>query len=358
MGSLYRPQKDAFKKMSVDELLDSLYYDATTGYQGVEKLLYKARQYNKSVSRDDVQSFLNNQPSYQLTKQITRNKEYSSIKSKGVRNNFQIDIMYLPDPSTTGGYKYLLTCMDVYSRFVFVQALRTKTGEEVFDKLRFMFQQSGIPKNINFDLGSEFIDRRMINYCEDNGIEIWYSSPNQDNKNAIIERFHRTLRNLILKYKMASSKPYIHVLPKLIKNYNTSFHKTIQDTPMNIWTGKNKNNQPIKRIYYDFEVGDKVRHINERNTFDKKSSTNTYTKKIFTITRIDGRSYFLDDQQKAYRGHELIKAIGEDLTTDFDNQIEQEKKQEKVNRVLNREDINIKNIIEDKRERKPKRHFD
>ena len=41
--------------------------------------------------------------------------------------------------------------MDVYSRYVFIQALRTKTGEEVFDKLRFMFQQSGIPKNINFD---------------------------------------------------------------------------------------------------------------------------------------------------------------------------------------------------------------
>ena len=26
--------------------------------------------------------------------------------------------------------------MDVYSRYVFIQALRTKTGEEVFDKLK------------------------------------------------------------------------------------------------------------------------------------------------------------------------------------------------------------------------------
>ena len=88
---------------------------------------------------------------------------------------------------------------------------------------------------------------------------------------------------------MASSKPYIHVLPQLIRNYNTSYHKTIQDTPANIWTGKTKNKQLIKRIYYDFEVGDKFRHINDRNLFDKKSSTNTYTKKIFTITKIDGQ---------------------------------------------------------------------
>ncbi len=354
MGSMYRPPK----KMTVNELLENLYYDAMTGYQGMEKLFYKAKQYNNSITRNMVQSFLDTQPSYQLTKQITKKHKYSTIKSNGVRNNFQIDIMYLPDPSTTGGYKYLLTCMDVYSRYVFVQALRTKTGEEVFDKLRFMFQQSGLPKNINFDLGSEFIDRRMINYCDEKGIEIWYSSPNQDNKNSIIERFHRTLRNLILKYKMASSKPYIHILPKLIKNYNTSFHKTIQDTPINIWNGKSKNNQPIKRIYYDFQVGDKVRRINDRNLFDKRSSTNTYTKKIFTITRIDGRSYFLDDQQKAYRGHELLKAVGDDLTNEFDTQIEEAVKQEKVNRVLNKEDINSKNIIEEKRIRKPKKHFD
>jgi transposase InsO family protein len=257
--------------------------------------------------------------------------------------------MYLPDPSTTGGSKYLLTCIDVYSRYVFIQALRTKTGEEVFDKLRFMFQQSGIPKNINFDLGSEFIDRRMINYCEENDIKIWYSTPDQDNKNAIIERFHRTLRNLILKYKMASSKPYIHVLPQLIKNYNTSYHKTIQDKPINIWNGRSKNNQSIKRIYYDFQIGDKVRRINDRNTFDKKSSTNTYTKKIFTITRIEGRSYYLDDLQKSYRGHELLKAVGDDLTNEFDTQIEQAKKQEKSNRFLNREGLDSSNILIEKR---------
>lgn len=119
-----------------------------------------------------------------------------------------------------------------------------------------------------------------------------------------------------------------------------------------------QNNQSIRRVLYPFEVGDKVRHINERNTFDKRSSTNTYTKKVFTITRIDGRSYYLDDLQKAYRGHELIKAVGDDMTSELDTQIEHAVKQEKVNRVLNNEDINSKNIIEEKRIRKPKKHFD
>ena len=62
--------------------------------------------------------------------------------------------------------------------------------------------------------------------------------------------------------------------------------------------------------------------------------TNTYTKKIFTITRIEGRSYYLDDLQKSYRGHELLKAVGDDLTNEFDTQIEQAKKQEKSNLIF------------------------
>ena len=227
-----------------------------------------------------------------------------------------------------------------------------------FSKLKFILRQSGIPKNINFDLGSEFIDSRLTNFCDENHIKVWFSTVNQDNKNSIIERFHRTLRNLILKYKMASSKPYINVLLQLVSNYNKSYHKTIKDTPTNIWNGKSANNQNIQRIVYDFQVGDKVRHINEKNTFDKRSSLNTYTKKIFTITRIDGRSYYLDELNKAYRGHELVKAVGDDMTHEFDNQIQEANRQERTEKVLKREAVEKNNVIEEKRIRKPKKFFD
>ena len=266
------------KKNSIDDLLEKLYYNEYTGFQGIDKLYRKAKILNPSIRKTDVKEFLERQSDYQLTKPIKKPK-YSTIVSPSVRNNFQMDIMYLPDPSTTDGYKYLLTCIDVYSRYVFVQLLKTKTGQEVFDKTMFLFRKSGLPKNINVDLGSEFIDKKFLKFCEDNDITLWYSSPEQDNKNAIIERFHRTLRNLILKYKMASNKPYIKILPQLIKNYNTTYHNTIKNIPKTLWIGKDTNKQEIQRIKYDFKVGDKVRTINQKNIFDKKSSLNTYTKK-------------------------------------------------------------------------------
>jgi transposase InsO family protein len=56
------------------------------------------------------------------------------------------------------------------------------------------------------DEGSEFIFTSFRKYCEDNNIILWYSNKEQDKKNAIIERFHRTLRNYILRYEVATGK--------------------------------------------------------------------------------------------------------------------------------------------------------
>jgi transposase InsO family protein len=55
-------------------------------------------------------------------------------------------------------------------------------------------------------MGAEYINSSFQNYCLDNSIKLWYSNPEQDNKNAIIERFHRTLRNYILKFQVANGK--------------------------------------------------------------------------------------------------------------------------------------------------------
>ena len=164
--------------------------------------------------------------------------------------------MDLPQPQQNKGYKYLLTCIDVYSRKVDVKPIKTKTGDVVLKAFKDIIDRMGICKNLNCDLGSEFIYSPFKKYCDDNHIEIWYSNPEQSNKNAIIERFHRTLRNMILKYTVANGKSYIDILPDLIDNYNSSYHRTIDGEPNDIWEGKTTNNQNIHRIETTFKVGD------------------------------------------------------------------------------------------------------
>ena len=130
-------------------------------------------------------------------------------------------------------------------------------------------------------------------------------------KNSIFERWHRTLRNLILKYTVANGRRYIEQLGNFIYNYNHTYERDVKNNPIDIWEGKNKNEQLHNIIPHLLEVGDQVRHTLDKEIYGKNSSSPTFTKQIFTITKKKGNSYYLDDIDKPFREYELIPAIGE-----------------------------------------------
>ena len=161
------------------ELLHKLYYDAETGFQSKEKLYKKAKEIDKKITLEMVKKFLDEQATSQVTKQVTKNKIYETIVSPSVRNNYQMDIMYLPNPTLNKIYKYLLTCIDVYSRYAFVKPLKNKTGDEILIAFKEMIKEYGRPNNMNLDEGKEFTNKAFQKYCEDNDIELWFSDTQQ-----------------------------------------------------------------------------------------------------------------------------------------------------------------------------------
>ena len=321
------------------EFLKKLYYDPLTGLSSKDKFYKKAKALDESITMKQVKEFLDAQATTQITQQVKTNKEYTTIISPAVRNNYQADLMYLPNSTLNGNFKYILTCIDVYSRFVFVKPLKSKTGDDVFHAFKILMEEYGKPVNLNLDLGKEFIYLPFKKYCEDNKITLWYSDTEQENKNSIIERFHRTLRNYILRYEVANGKSYIKALPQIIKNYNSSHHNTINTEPIEIWNGRKQNTQPITRVENEFLVGDKVRHIVSKTAFDKNSSTSTFTKKIYDVVKIEKNSIYLEGIKKPFRTTELIKAVGEDLDNKYDDKIKTAKANETAKRRLNKEGI-------------------
>ena len=276
---------------------------------------------------------------------------FKTIESKGIKDNFQMDIMYLPNPSRNK-YKYLLTCLDVYSRYAFAEPILKKDKEDTLKGFLKIIHKSGKPKNLNVDSGKEFNNDIFKSYCDKNDIKIWFSNPEQDNKNAIVERFHRTLRNKLLRYEVIFKKPYIDDLQKIINSYNNSYHTTIKTEPKKIWDGDAKNNQTITIPIYDFKIGDRVRHVTDISTFEKRFSTEKYSKEIYTIEKIEGNSYFLNGLSKPYKGYQLVKAVEENNndSTYFQN-IKEDKKKDKINKILKKDGIDSNNILSGKRRR-------
>ena len=53
-------------------------------------------------------------------------------------------------------YSYVLACLDVFSRFLFLKPLVHKESSEIAKQLRSIFQQFGLASTVQTDRGSEF----------------------------------------------------------------------------------------------------------------------------------------------------------------------------------------------------------
>jgi hypothetical protein len=325
----------------MDSKLKELYENPEIGLSSKTKFYKKAKEVIPNLTLKQVDDFLKSQAVSQIVKPINKkDRVFNTIVSFGVRNNCQTDIFILPHPQQNKGFKYALTLIDVYSRYAFVKPLKTKSGDVVFNAFKEILTENGNFVNCNLDLGSEFIYAPFVKYCEDKDIKLWYSDPEQSNKNSIIERFHRTLRNLILKYIVIKNKSYIDDLPKIIKNYNSTEHRTIGANPIDIWQGKTHPKQKIVKVDMEFKVGDRIRHVVKKATFDKASSTTNYTVKVYTITRIEGNSIYVDELKKPFRDFEIVKAVedkNENKAIEYNKKVDEDKRQDKIKRRLARE---------------------
>jgi hypothetical protein len=207
---------------------------------------------------------------------------------------------------------------------------------------------------------------------------MWYSQPDDLNKNAIVERFNRTLANKIQLWRTATKRyDWNKVLPDLVKNYNNTVHSTLKCTPTQIWEGKAESKQKLEFVEQTLKIDDHVR-IKISKLIFSKGDQQEFSKSVYKINEIDGNKIFVEGQDRYYKPYELMKTnllaihrkedelveIEEkvlpeenipDLPYDYD-EIVQDRKARRVTKKLNKElEINMNNIapIDEKRIRKP-----
>ena len=109
---------------------------------------------------------------------------------------------------------------------------------------------------------------------------------------------------------MYNTTKYIDVLPKLIHNYNSSYHSGIKGIPNKVdsktlarQNREQYNNAKNEEVV--FNIGDQVRHVLNRKLFEKGSKS-TFSKTIYTITDKNIHSYILNNG-KTYKYYELLR---------------------------------------------------
>ena len=190
------------------------------------------------------------------------------------------------------GYKYIFTNIDVFSKIAYAFPLKSKKIENIKPCFEKIFKNNK-PKYIWSDKEPAFLSKEIQQFFKDNNVKIYHT--NSHLKAVVIERFNRSLRELMMKHFTKNNNTiWYNILPKLIKIYNNKYHSTIKMKPIEV----NKNNEKyIKETIYaynktnkipKFKIGDLVRiSLKRRYLFDKPSGNIKWSEELFKIHSIN-----------------------------------------------------------------------
>jgi hypothetical protein len=306
-------------RLKANEELKQLYYDPKNGFGSFTKFYKIVRDKHPNITTKQIKQFLEKQETYQVNKQVNKPKVYNTILANKVGDSFQIDFM-IYDRYEIDKYKYILCCVDVYSRYAQCRAMTSRNNDALLEEIKDIFHVMGVPKNINAD--QEFNTKILLDYFNKTKIVCHFSEVGEINKNAIVERFNRTLAGLIQKWRVATkqirspsgrSLQWYKVLGDLVDGYNKCYHRTIKASPAEVFNGKAKNRQEIRFVPQIFKVGDIVRLKEEKKILGKGDFIK-YSEETYIIIEKKGTRYKLEDvktgkePKRMYKEYEMIGA--------------------------------------------------
>jgi len=187
-------------------------------------------------------------------------------------------------------YKFLLTVVDVLSKFAWAIPLKNKSADEVTKAFEELFQEVK-PQKLWSDSGTEFINKKLSALLKKLNIQIYQSYG--VHKCSVIERFNRTLRGKMFKeFTKNNNRIWINILPTLIKQYNNTKHSLIKMKPVDAI--KPENYKTLIHNFYNkvsmykapkFKVGDYVRISRVKALFEK-SETRNWSLELFKISEV------------------------------------------------------------------------
>ena len=138
-------------------LFQDVYYDAKNkgSFGGVRKLEDEA-----PPARGSAKKWLNSQLTYQIHKPVKLKYPTRKYSLRGVDVQFQADLVDMSKYANVNkGYKWLLTCMDLFSRYAWAIPIKSKSAVEVLAGLKKIFAERRPSELFQTDESKEFYNK-------------------------------------------------------------------------------------------------------------------------------------------------------------------------------------------------------
>jgi hypothetical protein len=251
------------------------------------------------VDEKAAASWLASQDAYTLHKKVVRKFHRARYMVHDIGVLFQCDLLDMQSHAAQNkGIRYLLTCIDCFTRRLWVEPLIDKRGVTVLAAMQKIFRVL-LPSKVSFDLGKEFINHDVLGYLRKNNIK-YYGTVDKA-KSALVERVNRTLREKLNKIMTArGSREYLSYLPDLVFGYNLAKHSATGMAPLDIkskdvprvWNylyagdGRYARVRQTNRLKSDITGGDRVRLARDLELHEKASASFGWTPEVFTVSKV------------------------------------------------------------------------
>lgn len=334
------------KKKTMQERLSVLFYK-----KNIRKAneLHRKTKYRYTIT--DINKWLDKQETVQLLKRPLVPKKGGIPIVAGDLNDLWIaDLTYVGNKvmGRKTPYKYLLTVVDVFSRFAYVRPLTFKSAENTAKAFEDIFK-TAVPLVLQTDGGTEFKAETAEVFKK---YKVFHTTtkPYDHHSQGIVEKFNQTIKKKIVEFLTANStNAYMKQLQEIVDRYNKTVHDFTKKKPKSVRPrdvdvvrinkeAKKKRKTERKKL----TVGDTVRLMIPKMGFEKGFSQR-WTKSLHKILNYNGYSYEVSDADHRYRWYELQK-ITEVQTNPF---LKEKKKEDKKKEDKKKED--------EKKEEEPRR---
>ena len=269
-------------------------------YAGVQAL-----KKGTKLKDETINEWLKGQEAYTLHKTIKRRFPRRRVIVRGIDDQWQADLLDVSKVAADNdGVNFLLTCIDVFSKFAWVIPLMNKSAEEVVRGMKLIFEKTKRrPRKLHTDKGKEFVNKPFKQLLKNEKIH-YFHTENDEMKASVAERFNRTIKGRIWKFLTARhTHRYIDSVQKFVISYN---HRSIGMAPFKVNASNASSvraklypSSPLKRLNKNrlIEVGSAVRLNKTKRVFDKGYLPN-WTKEVFTVVER------LKTQPITYRVHD------------------------------------------------------
>ena len=143
---------------TVEEFLASIYYDPLNpgGYTGLTKLWNAVKNDNPhELKKKDVAAWLEQEEAYKRHQPAAQTFPRQKILMSYMDQQWDADIMDMSKfAKFNQGYKYVAVFIDIFSRYAWVERMKTKKPKEMVNVMKMVFEEGRKPDYMRTDKGN------------------------------------------------------------------------------------------------------------------------------------------------------------------------------------------------------------